>query len=107
MGRSGLSLLDLVLLPLTLPYRGLVFIGAKVLEQAERERLDEGAIRARLFDLQARYEAGAVGEAEYRREWEELSALLVALRESREPSGGGEEGCRFLNCGVRRRHLPM
>jgi hypothetical protein len=53
----------LLTLPLA-PVRGTVWVAEQVLEQAERQFYDEGAIRAQLLDLEAAREAGAMSEEE-------------------------------------------
>ena len=53
----------LLTLPLA-PVRGTVWIAEKVLEQAERDYYDEGAIRAQLLDIDAAREAGTISEEE-------------------------------------------
>ena len=58
----------LVTLPLA-PVRGVVWVAERVLEQAESEYHDEGAIRVQLMDIEAALEAGdwtAFGEADDR-----------------------------------------
>ena len=53
----------LLTLPLA-PVRGTVWVAERVLEQAEREYYDEGAIRAQLLDIDAAREAGTISEEE-------------------------------------------
>jgi hypothetical protein len=50
-------------LPLA-PVRGTVWIAERILEQAEAELNDEGAIREQLEAIQAAREAGEIGEEE-------------------------------------------
>ena len=59
-----MGLLSLVLgLPLA-PVRGTIWIAEQILEQAEAELNDEGAIREQLEAIQAAREAGEIGEEE-------------------------------------------
>jgi Gas vesicle protein G len=53
----------LLTLPLA-PVRGTVWVAERVLEQAERDYYDEGAIRAQLLDIDAAREAGTLDEEE-------------------------------------------
>ena len=53
----------LLTLPLA-PVRGTVWVAERVLEQAERDYYDEGAIRAQLLDIDAAREAGAITDDE-------------------------------------------
>jgi hypothetical protein len=53
----------LLLLPLA-PVRGTVWIAERILEQAESEYYDDGAIRVQLMEIEAALEAGEIGEAE-------------------------------------------
>jgi hypothetical protein len=51
----------LILLPLA-PVRGTVWIAERVLEQAELEAGDEGAVRAQLQEIQEARAAGTIGD---------------------------------------------
>ena len=51
----------LLTLPLA-PLRGTVWVAEKVLEEAEREYYDEGAILGQLQDIEAARAAGTIGE---------------------------------------------
>ena len=74
-------LTTLVTLPLA-PVRGTMWIAEQVREQALREFEDEDAIRARLEDLEARYELGEIAEEEFLRSEEELLERLIHAREN-------------------------
>jgi hypothetical protein len=52
----------LLTLPLA-PVRGTVWVAERILEQAESEFYDEGAIRAQLMEIEAAREAGEIDEA--------------------------------------------
>ena len=69
----------LITLPLA-PVRGTVWIAARVLEQAESELNDEGAIRAQLMEIDAAREAGEIGEQEATEAENILLARLIAAR---------------------------
>ena len=69
-------LTTLLTLPLA-PVRGTIWIAEQVREQALREFEDEDSIRARLADLEARYELGEMPEEDYLRSEDELLERLV------------------------------
>lgn len=71
---ARLGLLDLLLLPVTGPVRGLAALLQELAALAEREAADEGRLRERLLELQLGYELGEVDEDAYRRGWRELGA---------------------------------
>lgn len=77
MSASRPTLLDLLLAPVTLPFRGVVFLAEEILRQAERERADAGELRKRLVELQLRHEAGELETDDYLRQWEELAARFA------------------------------
>ena len=69
----------LITLPLA-PVRGTVWIAERVLEQAESDLNDEGAIRAQLMEIDAAREAGEIGEQEATEAENILLARLIAAR---------------------------
>lgn len=77
---------------LTLPALGgprLVQWLATILDQeAEQEAMDEGRVGGALLELQARYEAGQLGEEEYDAEESVLLERLNTIRESKAERGG-------------------
>ncbi len=62
-------------------------VAGEIRDMAMRELGDTETLRSRLVDLQLRYEAGEIGEEEYVRSWEELTARLAAA----ERAGGERE----------------
>jgi hypothetical protein len=78
----------LLTLPLA-PVRGTVWVAERVLDQAERDYYDEGAIRAQLLDIDAAREAGAIGEDEA---LEAEDALVARMMEGRARGIGGSHG---------------
>jgi hypothetical protein len=54
---------NLLTLPLA-PVRGTVWIAERLLEQAEAELYDEGAIRAQLLEIEAARDAGTIAPDE-------------------------------------------
>lgn len=69
----------LLTLPLA-PVRGTVWIAERILEQAEAELNDEGAIHAQLMEIDAAREAGTISEAEAAEAEDILLARLIAAR---------------------------
>jgi hypothetical protein len=69
----------LLTLPLA-PVRGTVWIAERILEQAEAELNDEGAIVAQLMEIDAAREAGAIGEQEAAEAEDILLERLIAIR---------------------------
>jgi gas vesicle protein GvpG len=67
----------LLTLPLA-PVRGTIWIAERVLEQAEHEFYDEGAIRAQLMDIEAALEAGVIDADEAARAEDLLLERLVS-----------------------------
>ncbi|MBU1615519.1 gas vesicle protein GvpG, partial [bacterium] len=53
------------------PLKGLIWLGQKINEVAEKEVSDEGVIKERLMELQLRFELDEIGEEEYDRQEEE------------------------------------
>jgi Gas vesicle protein G len=78
----------LLTLPLA-PVRGTVWVAERVLEQAEREYYDEGAIRAQLLDIDAALEAGTISDDEA---LEAEDALVERMMEGRARGIGGGNG---------------
>jgi hypothetical protein len=70
----------LLTLPLA-PVRGTAWIAERVLEQAEKELYDEGAIRARLMEIDEAREAGEIDEEEAAMAEDALIERLIAARE--------------------------
>jgi hypothetical protein len=63
------------------------WLGRTVVEQAERELLDEGRVRGQLLELQERYDAGEVGEVAYDRQENALLERLKTIREAKAQQG--------------------
>ncbi|MGZ6696224.1 MAG: gas vesicle protein GvpG [Solirubrobacteraceae bacterium] len=74
----------LLTLPLA-PVRSTVSVAERILEQAESEFYDEGAIRAQLMEIEAARDAGVLGEEEAAQAEDVLVERLIAGRER----GGG------------------
>lgn len=80
--------LTILTLPVSGPIGGVIWLAKQVLEQAEGELYDEDKIRGRLMELEMRYDAGEISEAEYDAEENEL---LERLRIARERAAGNYE----------------
>ena len=76
--RMGL-ITGLLTLPLA-PVRGTVWIAERILEQAEAELDDEGAIMAQLMEIDAAREAGEISEQEAAEAEDILLERLIAIR---------------------------
>ena len=76
-----LSLRGLLLAPVTLPVKALLFVFEKIAEAVDQERLDEDKVRGMLMELQLRYELEEISEEEYLKQEEELLDWLNAIRE--------------------------
>jgi len=69
-------ILDSILLA---PLRGLVWLGEKLDEIAQRELTDEGLIKEQLMALQLRFELHQISEQEYNKKEQELLDRLDAI----------------------------
>ena len=69
----------LLTLPLA-PVRGTVWVAERILEQAEREYYDEGAIRAQLAEIETLREAGEIDDEEAARAEDMLVVRLLSGR---------------------------
>jgi hypothetical protein len=67
------------------PITGTVWIAEKLLEQAEAEYYDEGAIQAQLREIEAARQAGQIGEDEAAQAEEELLERLLEGRARKAP----------------------
>jgi len=73
-------ILDSILLA---PLKGLVWLGEKLDEIAEKELTDEGLIKEQLMALQLRFELDEISEQEYNRKEQELLDRLDAILNER------------------------
>ncbi len=74
-------ILDLLTLPVLGPAKMVHWLARTIVEEAQRERLDEGRVRGELLELQGRLDAGEIGEAEYDRQEQALLERVRAIRE--------------------------
>jgi hypothetical protein len=62
------------------PLKGLVWLGEKINEVAEKEVSDEGRIKEKIMELQLRFELDEIHEDEYTRRETELLDRLDEIR---------------------------
>ena len=66
------------------PLNGVIWLGKKINEVAEREFSDEGLIKEKLMQLQLRFEVDEISEEDYDRQEKELLGRLEAIRKAKE-----------------------
>ena len=74
-------LIDNILLA---PLNGVIWLGKKINEVAEREFSDEGLIKEKLMEVQMKFEMDKISEKEYNKQEAELLARLDAIRKAKE-----------------------
>jgi len=74
-------LIDSILLA---PLKGVVWLGEKLNEVAEKELNDDGLIKQELMELQLRFELDEISEQEYNKKENELLDRLDAIAKSKE-----------------------
>ena len=76
--------LDLLLLPVTGPIGGLIWIGEKIQERADIEYDESENLHKLLLSLQLDYDMGNISEEEFEIQEEELLLKIQALEEEEE-----------------------
>jgi len=66
------------------PLNGIIWLGKKINEVAEREFSDEGLIKEKLMEVQMKFEMDQISEKEYNKQEAELLARLDAIRKAKE-----------------------
>jgi len=66
------------------PLNGIIWLGKKINEVAEKEFSDEGLIKEKLMQLQLRFEIDEISEENYDRQEKELLERLEAIRKAKE-----------------------
>ncbi|MEI7750832.1 MAG: gas vesicle protein GvpG [Candidatus Omnitrophota bacterium] len=66
------------------PLKGIIWIGKKINEVADKEFSDEGLIKERLMELQMRFELDKISEKEYTEKESELLERLDSIRKAKE-----------------------
>jgi len=69
------------------PLNGVIWLGKKINEVAEKEFSDEGRIKEKLMELQLKFELDQISEKEYNKQEAELLARLDAIRKAKEEEG--------------------
>ncbi len=67
---------DLVLLPVTGPFKGLLFLARQIAHEAENILYNEETIRGTLLELELRLEDGSISQEEYAKTEEQLIERL-------------------------------
>ncbi len=81
-------LTKLLLLPVTGPIDGTLWIADKLMEKAEGEIYDEGKVRAQLMELELHLDLGEISEEEYMAAEEFLLERLREIREYKAAKAG-------------------
>lgn len=66
------------------PLKGVMWLGKKINEVAEKEVSDEGRIKEKLMELQLKFELDEISEEEYNKQEKELLERLDAIRKAKE-----------------------
>ena len=74
-------IIDTILLA---PIKGIIWLGEKIKEVADKELNDEGRIKEKLMELQFKLELDEISEEEYNRQEKELLERLDAIRMAKE-----------------------
>lgn len=82
--------LDLLLLPVTGPIGGLIWIGEKIQERADIEYDEAENLHKLLLSLQLSYDMGNISEEEFEIQEEELLLKIQALEEEEEAENQSE-----------------
>ena len=82
--------LDLLLLPVTGPIGGLIWIGEKIQERADIEYDEAENLHKLLLSLQLAYDMGNISEEEFEIQEEELLLKIQALEEEEEAENESE-----------------
>lgn len=66
------------------PLNGIIWLGKKINEVAEKEFSDEGLIKEKLMQSQLRFEMDEISEDEYNKQEKELLERLEVIRKAKE-----------------------
>ncbi len=66
------------------PLNGVIWLGKKINEVAEKEFSDEGLIKEKLMQLQLRFEMDEISEEEYNKQEKEILERLDTVRKAKE-----------------------
>jgi hypothetical protein len=74
-------LIDSILLA---PLKGIIWMGQKLSDMAQKELCDEGRIKEELMRLQLRFELDEINQQEYEQKEKELLDYLDAITDAKE-----------------------
>ena len=83
-GGGGNLLVDVLTFPMLGAPRMVHWLVKKILEEAEREELDEDKLQGQVLELQMRYELGEIDDQEYSEQEAAILDRLSAIREAKE-----------------------
>ena len=83
-GGGGNLLVDVLTFPMLGAPRMVHWLAKKILEEVEREELDEDKLQGQLLELQMRYELGEIDDQEYSEQEAAILDKLSAIREAKE-----------------------
>ena len=66
------------------PLKGVVWVGKKLDEVAQKELNDDGKIKEELMQLQLRFELDEIDEEEYMKQEKQLLSRLDAIKKTKE-----------------------
>ena len=84
-----MGLLKLLTFPVSVPVAGGKWVLETILDQAERQHYDVGAIQQQMAELAGQYQAGVVSDEEFDRREEALLERLLEARQYHERKAGG------------------
>lgn len=79
-----MGMLGWLFLPITGPFKGLMFVAERITEEAERVWYDEAGIRAALMEIEMRLEDGTITQAEFAQAENQLVERLMEAARRRE-----------------------
>lgn len=78
-------MLDVLTLPILGAPRMIHWVAEKIVEEVERQELDEDKLQGQLLDLQMRYELDEMDDEQYAAEEKALLNRLSLIRKVKEP----------------------
>ena len=84
MSESNMSLFDLLLLPITGPAKGLLFVLEQIRDAADRELYNTEALERQLMEARMLYELGELEAADYERLEAQIVGRLTEIRRQQE-----------------------
>lgn len=84
MSESNLSLFDLLLLPITGPAKGLLFVLEQIRDTVDRELYNPEVLEQQLMEARMLYELGEMEVGDYERLEAQIVSRLTEIRRQRE-----------------------